>query len=328
MRKINLQLLMVIILLSLVSFFVTACSSSSIGEIIYLPEHMPEEESQIPLEVHEPELIDGYEPLEEPQPETHRHFTHIAELPDNERISQIETTIIKNLISETSRFYHFVEFVDVFELGAFEFTIIQEINDTNRPFIFHFYGERVYVCEYVSEDGFFDENSDILNIRITDYDGNIIQWIESIPLIIPWMGYLHISFEDFNFDGFLDMTIIKHAGGVRGGAPHHIWLWNDDMNEFTFNEELSELSHGRNLEVNTETRQVMAWFSSVTGRNYIFLEFIEGTPTPVSTLEWIHFHHSPWAAEHLDIDPPEGYTTVLIRRDLITGEEEIWYEIW
>lgn len=301
----------------------TACGSSD--EIFYLPEYVPTEESQIALEVHESELVDNYELPEEQQeePETHRTFSHIEELHDNEKISQIRTITVENLTFNTLRFYHTADFVDIFELGVYEFTIVQEINDTNRPFNFHFRGERVYVCE----DGFFGTPTDILEIRITDYDGNFIQQIEGIP-IIPWMESLHISFEDYNFDGFLDMTIIKHAGGVRGGAPHHIWFWNEYMNKFIFNEKLSELSHGRNLEINMDTRQVMAWFSSVTGRDYIFLEFIEGTPTAVGTLEWIHFDFHEWAIEHLDIDPPEGYTTVLIRRDLITGEEEIWYEIW
>jgi len=310
MRKIILQFFIVIILLPLVS-----CSGE--GETVYF------DNAEYEPNIAEKEKTIFEMPLEEPQLETRRQFTHIEKLLGNEKISQVRTTTIENLISGTSRFFHTVDFVDVFELGAYEFTIIQEINDTNRPFIFHFYGERVYVCE----DGFLGEDSDILNICITDYDGNIIQLIEGIS-VIPWRERLHISFEDFDFDGFLDMTIMKHAGGVRGGAPHYIWLWNEEMNMFIFTEELSELSHGRNLEVNTETRQVMAWFSSVLGRNYIFLEFIEDTPTAVSTLEWIHFHHSPWAVEYLDIDPPKGYTTVLIRRNLITDEEEIWYEVW
>jgi hypothetical protein len=319
MRKIILQLF--IALLFLVSLLATACNRRD--ENISLPEHTPEEESQIPFEAYEPECIVNLEPPEEEQQiETYRTF-RIEELPDNEIISQIRTTTDEDMISDTARFFHAVEFIDVFELGAYEFTIIQEINNRNCPFNFHFYGERIYVCD----DGFFGEDTDILAIRITDYDGNFIQQIEGISLV-QYSGSLHISFEDFNFDGFLDMTIMKYPGGVRGGAPHHIWLWNDEINEFIFNEELSEISHGRNLEINTETRQVMAWSSSVAGRNYIFLEFIEGTPTAVSTLEWIHFDYFEWAAEHLDIDPPEGYTTVLIRRDLITDEEEMWYEMW
>ena len=275
-----------------------------------------------------PEMNDNlelskYSQEEQQPPETHRTFTRIEELYNSEKIAQIRTTTVENLLFDTTRFLHTVEFVDVFELGEYEFTIVQEINDPNRPFTFHFSDERV--CAYAS--GFLYGFSDMLSIYITDYDGNFIQHIEGIPFI-PWMGSLHISFEDFNFDGFLDMTIIEHAGGVRGGAPHHIWIWNNDMSKFIFSDELSEISRGRNLEINVGTKQVMAWFSSVTGRNYIFLEFIEGVPTPVSTLEWIHFYYFEWAAEHLDIDPPEGYTTVLIRNDLITGEEEIWYEIW
>jgi len=297
MRKNILLFFIVIFLLIFVSLFVAACSNG-----------------------------DGNcEPMEEPQPETHRFSTHIQELPENERVSKIRTHITENLIFDTTRFYYTVEFLQPFELGEYEFTITQEIKDINLPINLHFYGERVYV----SENGFMDvdEYSDVLDIHITDYDGNYIQQIESIPFT-PWALALYLSFEDFNFDGFLDMTIMETAGGVRGGAPHYIWLWNDDTNEFTFNEELSELSFGRNIEVNMDTRQVEAWFSSVVGRNYIFLEFIEDAFTPVSTLEWIHFVSYPEEAEHLDIDPPEGYTTVLIRKDLITGEEELWFEKW
>jgi len=318
------SLFIIVILLFVVSSLTTACTGSD--EHIYMQEFIPKVESQFTVGLHETEVIDKCDPeeqQEEPQLETHKISTHVEELHDNEKIVQIRTTIKENFITDTTSFFHTIEFEYIFELGAYEFIITQEINDANRPFIFHFFGECIYVCE----DGFYGEASDVLALRITDYDGNLIQRIDGISFF-PWMGALHISFEDFNFDGFLDMTIIKHAGGVRGGAPHHIWLWDEEINEFIFNKELSELSHGRNLEVNYETHQVMAWQSSAAGGNYIILEYIEGTPTEVSTLEWIHFDFNEWAIEHLNIEPPEGYTTVLIRRNLTTGEEELWYEVW
>jgi len=297
------------------ALFLLATACSNRGEIICLPEYMPKEELQISFDVQE-------YPQEEVQPETHRTSTHVQELPENEMITRIRTTTFENFIFDTIHFYHTVELANVFEPGMYKFTITQEINDANRPFHFHFYGEKGF-----NEDIFWSEYTHTFTIRITDYDGNFIQQIENIPTL-PSMGGHHISFGDFNFDGFLDMTIKRHAGGVRGGAPHYIWIWNEYMNEFIFNAELSEISYGRNLEINTETQQVMAWFSSVTGWNYIFFEFIESTPTAVSTLEWIHFDPFEWAAVHLDIDPPKGYTTVLIRQNLMTGEVDMWYEIW
>ena len=114
-------------------------------------------------------------------------------------------------------------------------------------------------------------------------------------------------------------------GGNRWFGPQYYWLWDGDKNLFVFNQQLSDLSgyHFRNLNFNQENRQVVAWMSGVDGRWHTFYEFMDGVLVPVSTFGWTHL----WMQTDF-VPSPEGYTVRLVRRDLITGEEEIWYENW
>ena len=234
-------------------------------------------------------------------------------------IVQISTNVNRNLISDTERVFYFISVDEDEELDVFAFTLAQDI--AGGTFYFQFVGERLE-----NKGGIGDFVTHMMSIEITDSSG-LVQRIEEVEIGV-W-GSISTSFEDLNFDGYLDMVIHKHPGGNRWAGAEHYWLWDAATRQFVYNAQLSELSaDGLNVDANPNTQQVEAWVSSAAGRSYTFYDWDGDELVAVSTLMWVHQHAMHWAWDDPDIDFPEEYTTVLVRRDLISGEEEMWFEYW
>jgi len=72
-----------------------------------------------------------------------------------------------------------------------------------------------------------------------------------------------LAFDDWNFDGFLDLSLWKYVGGTLGNAPHYFWLWDIDLRIFVANEELEMISEGSALVTDIENnRLISSWRES------------------------------------------------------------------
>jgi len=107
------------------------------------------------------------------------------------------------------------------------------------------------------------EQERYITITILDENGNLLQEIDGIIQggHADWMVAEHdsfqLQFDDFNFDGYLDMWLysaINH--GTAGGAWAHFWLWDNELMQFIKSEELSEVSCMAWLGANHETGQI------------------------------------------------------------------------
>jgi len=255
----------------------------------------------------------------------------MEEAGQNSDISRITTYTDRSFLSDFLRISHSIRVEDVNATDGFAFAFVQNISGVDgmdHPLHFSFTGRKFRLERDLSPGDF---TTHWLSIEIADAEGDFIQLFEDVEIeILPISvdstdATISVSFMDVNFDGYLDMIIHKHRGGNRWAGPEHYWLWDSEAERFVYSAELSTLSGGGNVDINPITQQVMTWWSSVEGRHYTFYEWDNDILIPVSTLQWTHFFAMTGDP---DFVPPEGYSVRLVRRDLISGEEEVWHENW
>jgi rhodanese-related sulfurtransferase len=67
-----------------------------------------------------------------------------------------------------------------------------------------------------------------------------------------------LSFDDWNFDGYTDISLWRYRGGSAENSPSYYWLWDNEVGQFVANEELEALSWETTLWANEESNQVIS----------------------------------------------------------------------
>jgi rhodanese-related sulfurtransferase len=92
-----------------------------------------------------------------------------------------------------------------------------------------------------------------------------------------------LTFADFNFDGFVDISLWRWVGGTARNYDAYYWLWDNDAFEFVTSEELERLN---NVDIIRETQQIREYTVYGTyGHHTWFHEYIDGTLTLVKSVE-------------------------------------------
>ncbi|MCL2375845.1 MAG: hypothetical protein FWC76_00475 [Defluviitaleaceae bacterium] len=151
-----------------------------------------------------------------------------------------------------------------------------------------------------------------VTIRIEDEDGNVIQVISGLTQSNQWDVIEHneISFDDYNFDGYLDMRLMRWQDGAGGLlAKEYFWLWDATASQFVLNEQLVEIGHAAGLTANQDTRQIMVFNrADETGSFFEIYEYRNGIYILVA-----HERHSSWRED-------DRWYTEIIRTDEATDE--------
>ena len=95
-----------------------------------------------------------------------------------------------------------------------------------------------------------------------------------------------ISFADWNFDGYLDISLFQGVGGTARNVPAYYWLWDNDAHEFVRSDELERLN---NVEIIEETQQIKEY--EVNGNFSVqtwYHEYKNGVLTMVKSVEVVH----------------------------------------
>lgn len=117
----------------------------------------------------------------------------------------------------------------------------------------------VFVVEGAERKHYMSDNSD--NKKVLVWETNVISKItissEKLNYTQELTGFTTdntesrdnnygLSFNDWNFDGYLDISLRAFSGGSMGNYPTYYWLWNNNLNQYEANAELEELSdyHG------------------------------------------------------------------------------------
>jgi len=86
----------------------------------------------------------------------------------------------------------------------------------------------------------FKENTNINDIRI-EVKGQFFQWLDGFETHQSMkMDNYGFELQDFNNDGYLDISLYSNAGAVD---PNYLfWLWDKKQEKFVRNEQLQELN--------------------------------------------------------------------------------------
>jgi len=121
-----------------------------------------------------------------------------------------------------------------------------------------------------------------ITIIIKDENGDIIQVISDLSQNARTSIDREIIFADFNFDGYMDMRLVRwHDGGVSSREIDYIWLWDTNELQFVLCEQLVSLDVA-GIAANQETHQIETWIRHYDGRTYSFYEFLDNELTLVA----------------------------------------------
>ena len=109
-------------------------------------------------------------------------------------------------------------------------------------------------CLFYFED--FTEIGKKLFIKIGELKQQII--------LLPFKAYLsELDFKDWNFDGFLDVSVKDKASSGSGGEVYQVWLFDETLDSFTLWKDVS----GR-LSIKLDTKQKLIIGGYREGWNY------------------------------------------------------------
>ena len=115
-------------------------------------------------------------------------------------------------------------------------------------------------------------------IVIEDDEGNVVQVISGLSQ--SGIRELHhyeydLTFDDYNFDGYLDMRLKRWQDGARGLlANEYFWLWDMDKLQFVLNEQLVEIGHAAGLRADSSSQQIVVRQRNGALSNFYFYEYI------------------------------------------------------
>lgn len=132
-----------------------------------------------------------------------------------------------------------------------------------------------------------DDESIHATFRIIDGNGNTLQIIENDPFFTKdwFLGFRDSScyFEDYNFDGYLDVITIGSSGYVN--AYNFVYLWDVNEEQFVFSKEGSDIA---NAVVHAEKEQIISVQRDAGLPIYRLYEMKDGKITLVAEIMEVH----------------------------------------
>lgn len=111
----------------------------------------------------------------------------------------------------------------------------------------------------------------IHKLTISNLNGEILQ--EFSGLDVDTLAYEEImyglSFEDWNFDSYLDISLWRWTGGSSMNKPTYYWLWDNKLGKFVENEQLTEISCRSHVIADSENKQIVSNARAGYGNYYI-----------------------------------------------------------
>ena len=193
--------------------------------------------------------------------------------------------------------------------NALVFTTIARIHPDMPEFTFH----RV-VGNLLNLDNLDIPEPRPVTIIIENGTGDIVQIISDLTQsnqMFLWNDS-DIIFEDFNFDGYMDMRLLRWSDtGESMRMIDYVWLWDTDISQFILSEQLTRLD-AADIIANQNTQQIETWIrlSFPIGFRYSYHEYRDGEFVLVSYAE--HF-------QRFD-DNSQWIYTEIIRTNVLTGE--------
>jgi len=205
-------------------------------------------------------------------------------------------------------------------ISPINYNVSKKINSQIPEFNFYINGNdiRDYYLQHDMNRYYLSySNTVIESIIIKDNNNVIIQEISGLETATPACeeNQYGFSFDDWNFDGFFDISLWKFQGGSMHNNPTYYWLWDNSLGKYIENKELEERSDWCSLSTDEELQQVVGYTSAgAFGNVHCFYEYSNGRFILVKSIEEI-FEQS--------YDDKDKYTSHTIIEELIDGDMKI-----
>jgi len=143
-----------------------------------------------------------------------------------------------------------------------DYNISKRINDEMQEFNFNIKGikTRTYYLTYNKQHYYDSSESEISSITITSNDSEFKQEITFEKTLTPdYIKTYGFNLDDWNFDGYLDISLFEHRGGSMGNSPHYYWIWDKKERQFIENSDLEIISHSSRVSIDKENEQIISW---------------------------------------------------------------------
>ena len=194
--------------------------------------------------------------------------------------------------------------------------ILHTISIGTTTFTLHGVRTQKY-CITFDEMRYYLEDGEVSITSIDAAGEGFTQNISELETSTPYIGDYGFGAEDWNFDGYPDISLWLFPGGSMGNRPTMYWLWDDESKQFIENEQLSDLSWSCSLSIH-EGKQIVS-FSRIGTEYYEgFWNFENGEYIRVRDVET--FYESE-EARHVKIYERRGDEMVLID-EYYEGEDD------
>jgi len=118
-----------------------------------------------------------------------------------------------------------------------------------------------------------------ITLIVSDESGNVIQTIAGITQsnIFENIFFDEPTFDDYNFDGYLDMRLHRYNPGAGGMlSEYYFWLWDSELGEFVLNWQLIYMGRAAYFSANHDRQQLLSWnrWSAGSEQFWSYYEYI------------------------------------------------------
>jgi len=133
------------------------------------------------------------------------------------------------------------------------------------------------IGDYVDTHNAYDIPSAIeVTIVIKDDSGALVQTISGLSQSHDFIAS-DITFDDYNFDDYLDIRLMRWQEGAAGLLAHeYFWLWDVERKLFVLNEQLVEIGHAAGMRADSFTSQIVVRQRVGGLSNLYFYEYYSG----------------------------------------------------
>ena len=155
---------------------------------------------------------------------------------------------------------------------SIDYSVIMRINENMPELIFRIEGVHTLNPDRADE-------TNITKLTIYNENGSIKQEFHDLDTA-TWTGNepYGLVFDDFNFDGYLDISLWRFQGGTIMNFPSYYWLWNDETGEFIRNDELEAISAEAMIGTDSDDELLTAFTRhGAWGHTIVYYRFIENS---------------------------------------------------
>ncbi len=144
-----------------------------------------------------------------------------------------------------------------------DFFIEKSIAINQPKFRFELVGERYQEYETTFNDSqyYLTDGGCRINKIIIQSDAlsfyQELEFAETDTFYMPEADY-GLDIADWNFDGYLDISLWRDVGGTSHNAPTYFWLWDNGSQKYIANPALADLSDENYISINLERQQIYA----------------------------------------------------------------------